>query len=248
MAFRTSNPVFNSELFKKATVGGYAETTSGVMTYGGTVNKTIILFLITLFTSIYSWKLAMVGRGAGLLWVGLIGGFITALITIFKIDWAHITAPLYAAFEGLALGGISFAFEAFYHGIVLQAVLLTFGVMFAMLVLYKFRVIRVTSGFVKWLLIATGGIAAYYLIGIILSLFHINITTQALGGFGLVLQLFIVGIASLNFLLDFHNVEVGVENGAPKQFEWYAAFGLMVTLIWLYLEMLRLLAILSNRQ
>ncbi len=240
---RTSNPVFNSALFKDATAGATQE----VMTIGSTVNKAILLALITFFTAIFSWKLAMVGRGAGLVWVGVIGGLITGMITVFKMDWAHITGPLYAAFEGLFLGYISFIFNAAFHGIVIKAVLLTFGVMFTVLFLYRLGVLRATPGFVKWLIVATGGIAVYYLIAIILSFFHINIGTEALGGWGIGIQLFIVAIAALNFVLDFNMIEQGSAQGAPKQLEWYAAFGLMVTLIWLYIEILRLLAILSNR-
>jgi len=242
---RTSNPVFNSALFKNA---AYAGSSTEVMTIGGTVNKSIILFLIVLFTSIYSFKLAIVGRGTALLWVGIIGGVITALITIFKIEWAHITGPLYAAFEGLFLGVISGIFETMYGGIVFKAILLTFGVMLTVLLLYRLGILKATPGFVKWLLIATGGIAAYYLISIILGFFNIYIGTESLGGLGIGIQLFIVAIAALNFVLDFNMIEQGAAQGAPKQFEWYAAFGLLVTLIWLYLEILRLLAILSSRE
>ncbi len=240
---RSSNPVLNSTLFKEAAVTNPAE---GTMTIGGTVNKTILLFLITVFTSVYTWKLALVGKGTGLIWVGVIGGLITGLITTFKIDWAHITAPLYAAFEGLFLGAISAMFNTLYEGIVVKAVLLTFGVMLMVLLLYRLGVLKATPGFVKWLVIATGGIAGYYLLTIILSFFGINIGTEALGGWGIGIQLFIVGIAALNFVLDFNMIEQGAAQGAPKQMEWYGAFGLMVTLIWLYIEILRLLAILAS--
>ena len=240
---RSSNPVFNSSLFKDATAVGTGE---GVMTIGGTVNKAILLFLITLFTSVYSWKMAMVGRAGALLWIGVIGGLIAGFLTVIKIDWAPITAPIYAAFEGLFLGAISAMFNAVYQGIVFKAVLLTFGVMFIVLLLYRLGILRATPGFVKWLVIATGGIAGYYIIAIILSFFHIDITTGALGGVGIGIQLFIVAIAALNFVLDFNTIEQGALQGAPKKLEWYAAFGLMVTLIWLYIEILRLLAILSS--
>ena len=187
----------------------------------------------------------MVGRGAGLIWVGVIGGFIFALITSFKIDWAHITAPIYAAFEGLFLGAVSYYFEAMFPGIVLKAVLLTFGTMFTVLLLYKIRVLRATSGFIKFIFIATGGIAVYYLLAMILSFFHLDIFTSSMGAVGIGIQLFIVAIAALNFVLDFKMIEDGAASGAPKQLEWYSAFGLMVTLIWLYIEILRLLAILA---
>lgn len=239
---RTSNPVFNSALFKNAaSVSG-----TDVMTIGGTVNKAFLLFLITLFTSVYSWKLALVGRASALMWIGVIGGFITALLS-FNIKWAHITGPIYAAFEGLFIGAISAILNAAFPGIVFKAVLLTFGVMLTVLVLYKMNVLKATPGFVKWLLIATGGIAAYYLIAIILSFFHVYIGTESMGGIGILVQLFIVAIAALNLVLDFNTIEQGAAQGAPKQFEWYAAFGLMVTLIWLYIEILRLLAIFSRR-
>ncbi len=240
---RSSNPVLNSALFKDAAATGAGQE---VMTIGSTVNKAILLFLITFFTSVFAWKLAIVGRGTGLMWTGVIGGLIFGLITSFKVEWAHITGPLYAAFEGLFLGAISAVFNAIYGGIVIKAILLTFGVMFTVLILYRAGVLRATAGFVKWLVIATGGIAVYYLFVIILGFFHINIGTESLGALGIGIQLFIVAIAALNFVLDFNLIEQGAAQGAPKQFEWYASFGLLVTLIWLYIEILRLLAILAS--
>ena len=241
---KSSNPVFNSALFKDAKG---VTSTEGVMTVGGTVNKAILLFLITVFSSFYSWKLMEVGRGASLIWIGAIGGFIFAMITTFKIDWAHITAPIYAAFEGLFLGGISLMFSQLYNGIVVQAILLTFGVMLVVLLFYRLGLLKATPGFTKWLLIATGGIAGYYLITIIFGFFNKDISVFAMGGAGIVIQLAIVAIAALNFVLDFNMIEQGAAQGAPKQLEWYGAFGLMVTLIWLYIEILKLLALFANR-
>src|SRR5258706_523422 len=181
-------------------------------------------------------------RGEGTLG-GLLGGMVTALVTIFKRSWAPITAPLYALLEGFALGGISAFFERSYHGIAIQAVGLTFGVLFVMLFAYKTGVIRATERFKLGVIAATGGIAVFYFVVMLLGCFHVNRGMLYRGNWwAIAFSLFVVVIAALNLVLDFDMIETGVRMGAPKYMEWYGAFGLMVTLIWLYLEILRLLA------
>ncbi len=220
------------------------------MTVQGTVNKTIILFLLTLVTATLTWKMAIVGNvlARPLMFVGLIGGLITAIITIVNPKVVNFTAPVYALFEGLLLGTISAVFaQGFYKAIVIQAVILTFSVFAVMLILYKFRIIKASAGFVKGLVMATMGIGLFYIISIILSFFRIDISVFAMGPFGIVIQLIIVAVAALNLILDFNFIEKGAAQGLPKKMEWYGAFGLIVTLIWLYLEILRLLAVISRR-
>ncbi|HXN52211.1 MAG TPA: Bax inhibitor-1/YccA family protein [Candidatus Acidoferrum sp.] len=238
---RTSNPALNEKAFRgELALGGEA------MTLQGTVNKTGLLLLCVVATAAWAWGLAHSETPeAAIPWMigGLFGGLVTAMVTIFKRSWAPITAPLYALFEGLALGGISALFERSYHGIAIQAVGLTFGVLFAMLVAYKTGIIRATERFKLGVIAATGGIAVFYLIAMVLNLFHINVGILYSGSaWGIAFSLFVVVIAALNLVLDFDMIETGVRMGAPKYMEWYGAFGLMVTLIWLYLEILRLLA------
>jgi uncharacterized YccA/Bax inhibitor family protein len=239
--FRTSNPALNEKAFRgEVTLGGEA------MTLQGTVNKTGLLLLCVVATSAWTWGLAQSPTpGAATPWMigGLLGGMVTALVTIFKRSWAPITAPLYALLEGFALGGISAFFERSYHGIAIQAVGLTFGVLFVMLFAYKTGVIRATERFKLGVIAATGGIAVFYLVVMLLGFFHVNVGILYGGSWwAIAFSLFVVVIAALNLVLDFDMIETGVRMGAPKYMEWYGAFGLMVTLIWLYLEILRLLA------
>jgi len=183
-----------------------------------------------------------------MLLVGGIGGFIFALITMFKKTWAPVTAPIYALLEGLVLGGISAMFEMRYHGIAIQAVSLTFGTMFALLLAYRSGLIPVTQNFKLGIIAATGGIAIFYLAQIVLGLFGIHFTTiNGSGPIGIAFSVFVVIVAALNLVLDFDFIESAAAAGAPKYMEWYGAFGLMVTLIWLYLEILRLLSKLRSR-
>jgi uncharacterized YccA/Bax inhibitor family protein len=174
---------------------------------------------------------------------GLLGGFVVALVTIFKKTWSAFTAPLYALLEGLALGGISAVFEKTYPGVAIQAVGLTLGTLFVMLLAYKTGVVKATQGFKVGVIAATGGIAVFYLAEMVLSFFfHIQVPAiNGSGPWGIAFSLFVVVIAALNLVLDFDMIETGVRGGAPKYMEWYGAFGMMVTLIWLYLEILRLL-------
>ena len=239
--FRTSNPALNERAFRGVAALGDA------MTLQGTVNKTGLLLLCVVVTSAWTWGLLHSNQPeAAVPWMlgGLLGGFVVALATVFKKNWAPITAPLYALLEGLALGGISALFEKMYPGVAIQAVGLTFGTLFVMLLAYKSGIIKATQGFKIGVIAATGGIAVFYLIEMVLGiLFHVQVPAiNGSGPWGIAFSLFVVVIAALNLVLDFDMIETGVRGGAPKYMEWYAAFGLMVTLIWLYLEILRLLA------
>jgi uncharacterized YccA/Bax inhibitor family protein len=238
---RTSNPVLNEKAFKGQVAVGEA------MTLQGTVNKTGFLLLCVVATAAWTWGLShSTAPEAAIPWMigGLLGGFIVALVTIFKQSWAPLTAPIYALLEGLALGGISAMFEKSYPGVAMQAIGLTFGTLFVMLLAYKTGIVRATQGFKIGVIAATGGIAVFYLVEMVLGgLFHINVPAiNGSGPWGIAFSLFVVIIAALNLVLDFDLIETGVQMGAPKYMEWYGAFGLMVTLIWLYLEILRLLA------
>jgi len=243
---RTSNPALNEKAFKGQVAVGEA------MTLQGTVNKTGLLLLCVVATAAWTWGLAHSNRPEAVYpWMigGIIGGFVVALATIFKQNWAPLTAPIYALLEGFALGGISAIFEQTYHGIAIQAVGLTFGTLFVMLLAYKTGMIRATQRFKTGVIAATGGIMVFYLIGMVLRVFfHFQIQVIYAGGlWGILFSLFVVIIAALNLVLDFDMIETGVSGGAPKYMEWYGAFGLMVTLIWLYLEILRLLGKVRRR-
>jgi uncharacterized YccA/Bax inhibitor family protein len=230
---RTSNPALNEKAFKGQVAFGEA------MTLQGTVNKTGLLLLCVVATAAWTWGLShSQAPQAAIPWMmgGLFGGFIVALVTIFKPNWAPITAPIYALLEGLALGGISAMFERTYPGVAMQAVGLTFGTLFVMLLAYKTGMIRATQGFKLGVIAATGGIAILYLVEMV-QVPAIN----GSGAVGIGFSLFVVVIAALNLVLDFDMIESGVQGGAPKYMEWYGAFAMMVTLIWLYLEILRLL-------
>lgn len=231
---------------------------SDAMTLNGTANKTGVLLMLTVLTAVFAWSQSLsidaagdaviapgvVGYAAG----GLIGGFILALITIFKKEWSPITAPLYALVEGFFLGSISAIYEQRFNGIVLQAVLLTFGTLFAMLFAYRSGMIKATENFKLGVVAATGGIALVYLATMVLGLFNIQIPyIHGSGPIGILFSLFVVVVAALNLVTDFDFIESGVEQGAPKYMEWYGAFGLMVTLVWLYVEFLRLLSKLQSR-
>ena|SRR5579863_2331508 len=238
---RTSNPALNEKAFKGQVAIGEA------MTLQGTVNKTGLLLLCVVATAAWTWGLSHSNAPeASIPWMigGILGGFVVALVTIFKKEWSPFTAPVYALLEGLALGGISALFELRYPGIAIQAVGLTFGTLFVMLLAYKTGIIRATQGFKVGVIAATGGIAVFYLIGMVLRVFlHYQVPVIYSGGiWGILFSLFVVVVAALNLVLDFDLIESGVNGGAPKYMEWYGAFGLMVTLIWLYLEILRLLS------
>lgn len=255
MAIRTSNPALSANVFMGAPRVSAAD---GLMTVNGAVQKTAILLAIAVLTAAFAWFQSMsatvpVGAEpmyAPTLWmpVGFIGGFVVAMVTIFKQDWAPVTAPLYAALEGLALGSVSALFEQAFPGIVFQAMTGTFGTLAALLLAYQSGLIRVTERFRMGLVAATGGIALVYLAGFVMNLFGAQMPMiHGNGLVGIGFSVVVVVVAALNLVLDFDFIEKGAQYGAPKYMEWYGAFGLMVTLVWLYLEILRLLAKLRGR-
>jgi uncharacterized YccA/Bax inhibitor family protein len=247
---RTSNPVLNNKAFVSAGPG------ADPMTLNGTVNKTAMLLAMTLITAVITWGMAWESMQATdgsvpmnpmlfpLMIGGAVVGFILALVCVFKKTAAPVLAPLYALAEGLFIGGVSATFEMKYPGIVLQAVGLTFGTMFALLMAYRTGLIRATENFKLGVVAATGAICLLYLVNIGMRLFGFEGMgfIHDSGPIGIGFSLVVVGIAALNLVLDFDFIETGVSQGAPKYMEWYAAFGLLVTLVWLYLEMLRLLS------
>jgi uncharacterized YccA/Bax inhibitor family protein len=246
LAMRSGNPALTAETFRGIPRAIGAES----MTIQGTVNKTALALMILLATATYTWNLGVGDpRVPVFMMIGVIGGLIAAMVTIFRPIWAPATTPIYAALEGLALGGISATFEARYPGLVSQAVFLTFGTLGALLLAYRSGWIKATENFKLGVFAATGGIFFIYLIGFVMSLFGASIPlVHSSGTFGIVFSLFVVGVAALNLVLDFDFIEQGAAGGAPKYMEWYGAFGLLVTLVWLYLEMLRLLAKLQDRR
>ena len=233
---RTGNPVLNENTFTNAPSYGSTD----VMTIQGTTNKTLILLGLVTLSASWIWA----NPAQYVLYLpALIGGGVVGFLTIFKREWSSVTAPIYALLEGIVLGGLSAMFERAYPGIVMQAVGLTFGTLFALLMAYKSGMVRATENFRLGVFAATGGIALYYLLSLVLGFFHINVPLiHDSGVLGIGFSLFIVVIAALNLVLDFDFIEQGSRMGAPKYMEWYGAFGLMVTLIWLYMEILRLLA------
>jgi len=235
---RSSNPALRGNVFA---ANANTSESLDVMTIQGTVNKTMVLLLLTTISAFYAWQNPVIFMP--FLMVGAIGGFITAMITIFKKQWSGITAPIYSILEGFVLGIISSFMERSYPGIVVQAVSLTFAVLFCLLMAYKSGVIKATENFKLGVFAATGAIAVVYIIAMILTFFGFRAPLiHETGIAGIVFSLVVVVIASLNLVIDFDFIEKGAEMGAPKYMEWYGAFGLMVTLIWLYLEILRLLA------
>jgi uncharacterized YccA/Bax inhibitor family protein len=237
---RSGNPVLKSNTFDVAPEGER-------MTLSGTVNKTAILLALVLITAMYTWGRFYSTQDPAaimpLLWIGAIGGLVVCLVTVFKKEWAGVTAPIYALLEGLVIGGLSAIFEVRYPGIVIQAVGCTFGTLACLLLAYKSGLIKVTERFKLGVVAATGGIALLYLVGLVMNMFGSNIGFISGGGpIGILFSLFVVTVAALNLVLDFDFIEQGAAQGAPKYMEWYGAFGLTVTLVWLYLEFLRLLS------
>ena len=247
---RSSNPALINNPFS----GGFGLVSeSNGMTVRGTVNKTALLLLLVLLPAAWVWRqFGTAVNPSGLqIWItgGLIAGFVLALATVFKKTWAPITAPLYAVAQGLFLGGVSAIFEKSYPGIVVQAVSLSIATLLVMLAAYQGGWIRPTERFKLGVVSATGAIALVYFVSIILGFFNINVPfITGSGIFSILFSLFVVGIAALNFILDFDFIEQGSRGGAPKYMEWYGAFALMVTLIWLYIEILRLLAKINDRR
>ncbi len=251
---RSGIPVLKDSTFLDIGTGSVVTRDGQTMTLNGTVNKTGFLLLLSVLTAAFAWSRTFTESGemapGAMIYLigGAIGGLVLALITAFKKEWSPVTAPMYAIVEGFFLGTISAIYNAQFQGIVLQAVMLTFGIMFALLFAYRTGLIKATENFKLGVAAATGGIMLIYLATLGLGLFGIKIPyIHESGLIGIGFSLFVVVIASLNLVLDFDFIETGVEAGAPKYMEWYGAFGLMVTLVWLYLELLRLLSKLQSR-
>lgn len=233
---RSGNPAFQRHFNNNQNVAG------ATMTLDGTVNKTGILLTLCFAGAFFGWN------SPALAIPSIILGFIIALFTIFRPKNSPYTAPAYAAIEGVALGGITMMFEAQFPGIGIQAIGLTFGILAALLFCYKSGIIKPTENFRLMIFSATAGIALLYLVSFIMSFFGNSIGfIHSNGLWGIGFSLFVIAIASLNLVLDFDFIEEGAEVGLPKYMEWYGAFSLMVTLVWLYLEILRLLAKLRSR-
>lgn len=230
---------------------GAVASGSGVMTINGTLNKVGIMLLLVVAAAGYTWNIVIgqdPGRAGILSVVGAIGGFIMALVTVFRPQSSPVTAPIYAILEGLFLGAISATINAAYPGVAFQAVLLTIGTLFTMLFLYRSGRIRATPRFRRGVMMATGAVFFAYLISWILSLLGMPVGfMHSTGPVGILINLVIIGIAALNLIMDFDFIERGSQMGAPRFMEWYGAFGLMVTLIWLYIEFLRLLSRFAGR-
>ncbi|PLX16613.1 MAG: hypothetical protein C0599_14885 [Salinivirgaceae bacterium] len=245
----TSNPALNKKVFNDS-IASRGEAT---MTVNGSITKTALMVLLTVAGAAYTWnKFIVAGPEMVQGWMigGAIGGLIAAIVIIFKKSWAKFIAPVYAVLEGLFLGAISAYFNAMFptEGIVMRAIALTFGVLFAMLMLYRAGIIKPTEKFKAGVLAATGGVAVVYLITWLANMLGANITFMYESSpLGIGISIVIVIIAALNLILDFDFIEKGSQAGLNKDMEWYAAFGLMVTLIWLYIEILRLLSLLAGR-
>lgn len=248
--FNSSNPTLNEKSFNRSISIPGVET----MTFRGTLNRFGLLFIMVMVTAFYVWNEASVGNNIqGYVMGGAIGGLVLALVLVFKQQWAQYLAPAYAMLQGLVIGGISSiynnAFATVAPGIVMQAVMLTFGTAIAMFALYHFGIIKVTDRFKSIMVSAIGGIMIFYLINFVLSLFDMQIPGLHQGSLmSIGISIVITAIAALSLLLDFDRIEQGAAMGAPKYMEWYCAFGLLVTLVWLYIEILRLLGNIYGRK
>lgn len=240
---RTSNPAFRNNIFDNTITIDEHET----MTVQGTVNKIAILTLLFLLSAGYSW-FSLLSRGFEGFQFGFLIGMFAGFATIFKPSWSPISAPIYALAQGLAVGGISAILELSYPGIVIQAVCLTVGTLCSLLFLYKSEMIVLSDQFKTGILAATGGVALVYMMSMIMGFFGMPLSIiQGNGLFSILFSLFVVAVASFNLILDFDFICQGERVRAPKYMEWYGAFGIMVTLIWLYIEILRLLQKLRSR-
>ncbi|WP_282037956.1 Bax inhibitor-1/YccA family protein [Saccharicrinis aurantiacus] len=250
MAFyKSKNPALSNEIFINA---AKENITSESMTIEGTVNKTAILGLIVFISAFFTWNLYTVNQDFMIIKPYVLGGsilgFIVAVIIIYKKHTVTYLAPVYCILQGLSLGGISAYMESIFPGIVVQALGLTFGILFSLLLIYKLGLIKATENFKLIIASATAGIAVFYLISMIGRFFGLEMSfLHESSGIGIGFSVFVVIIASLNLVMDFDFIENGAESNAPKYMEWYGAFGLMVTLIWLYLEILRLLSKLRSK-
>lgn len=246
-SFFGGSPMLNEERMQKASEeamnGDMANVSGARMTVSGAVNKSIILALIMLATAVVGYSMP----NPILIWGGAIAGFIIVMVASYKPHLSHILAPIYAALEGLFVGGVSAIYAAAFSGIIFQAVTLTMAVLFMMLFLYKMQIIKVTEKLRAGVFMATGAIALVYIVNIALSFFGINMPYLHEGGMiGIGISLVIIGVAAMNLLLDFDTFDKGEQYGAPAYMEWFSAMGLLITLVWLYIEILRLISILSR--
>ncbi len=238
----SSNPALGEGIFQKE-AGTMASTNQETMTREGAINKSLMLFLMLLGSASLGWMYANLTMAI----VAFILGFITALVAIFKPKTSPVAAPIYALLTGLFVGAISAIYASLYGGIIFHAVTLTMAILFMMLFIYKTGIIKVTSKFRAGVIMATGAVVLIYFISIILMFFGVSVPFLHEGGLlGIGFSLLVIGIASLNLLLDFDNFDKGEKHGAPKYMEWYVSIGLMITLVWLYVEILRLLALLQQ--
>lgn len=250
---KSGNPTLTAKIFNTTV----SDQQQGIMTARGAMNKFGFLFLMVIAGAAFTWHLYYQGKAETmmpLMLLGFFGGLITAVVITFKPTWAAYVAPLYGLLEGLLIGSLSAIvnemFAKRYPGIVIQAVGLTLGVAVAMFLLYNFRIIRPTQRFKSVVFTATAGIMIFYLITTIVRLFGVQMDFMMMGNgslLGIGISLFVVVIAALNLIIDFDMIEQGAEMGAPKYMEWYCAFALMVTIVWLYIEMLKLLSRLNSR-
>jgi uncharacterized YccA/Bax inhibitor family protein len=251
--FNTGNPTLSEKIFNRSLSPANTE----VMTVRGSIQKFGFLLLMVIAGAAYTWKMYFEGKAPTMMtlfFVGMIGGLVCALIISFKPTTAKYLAPAYGLLEGFVLGGLSAIindqFKAKYPNIVLQAVLLTFGVAFAMFLLYNFRIIKPTQKFKAIISSSILGIFLFYMASMVLSLFGVHMSFMSWNDaspLGIGISLFVIAIAAFSLIMNFEQIEVGEQMGAPKYMEWYSAFGLLVTLIWLYIEILRLLSRLSSR-
>ena len=242
LTYRSGNPVLTSNAFNTTAIS------SETMTINGTVNKTFLSLTLLMVTGYYTFMSGQIMSGFAIF--SLIAAFIVAIITMYKKEWSPITVPIYAILEGIGLGWFSYSFNSLYDGIVLSAICITVSILLAMLMIYRSGLIKPTENFKLGVCAATGGIALLYIINLVMSFFGsqmgiMNIQNASLMSIGF--SLFVIVIAALNLVVDFDFIEEGAEKGAPKYMEWFGALGLMVTLVWLYLEILRLLAKLRSR-
>jgi uncharacterized YccA/Bax inhibitor family protein len=248
--FKSGNPALGEKAFQDTIVIPGTDS----MTARGTLNKFFFLFLMVMASASFTWKAFYSGKDVFPWMIGAaIGGLVLAFVMAFKKTWSPYLAPAYGLLEGVFVGGISAVYNNIFEktapGIVTQAVLLTFGAVIAMYLLYRFRIIKPTEKFMQVIIIATGGIAIFYMLSWVLGMFHVNIGFINEGTpLGIGFSLVVVAVAALNLILDFAMIEQGAAQGAPKYMEWYGAFGLLVTIVWLYLEILRLLAKMSSRR
>jgi uncharacterized YccA/Bax inhibitor family protein len=247
--FKSGNPTLTQKTFEK----NLQAESAGVMTERGTLNKFGFLFLMVMAGAAFTWNAFYQGKNVFPWMIGAaLGGFIVAIVIVFKPKWSPYLAPAYGILEGVFVGAISayynYVFAESAPGIVMQAVGLTFGVVIAMFLLYHFGIIKATQRLKSIVITATAGIAMFYLIAIVLRFFNVEmplIHESSMWGIGF--SVLVVAIAALNLILDFDMIEQGAAMGAPKYMEWYGAFGLLVTIVWLYIEILRLLSKLSSR-